>query len=165
MRACLVAACACTVLFAGCHKPEVALTQLQVRQMQTRSYDVRDQRKAVKAILNVLQDEAFIPQDVNLELGFVHAVRELDIEDGSERFWAKFWYGRADATWKKHSIIECAANVTELSQGMRVRINFQLKVLNNKGEVLSVEPIADPRFYQDFFARVDKSMFLEQEGV
>lgn len=165
MRAVVLLACACLLIDSGCHSPEVRMTQLQIRQMQTRSFDIREPKRAVKAILNVLQDEAYIPKQVDADMGFVYAAKEMDLEDTRERFWARFWHGRQDAIWRKNSIIECAANVTELHNGMRVRLNFQVKVFDNKGQVLSVETIDDPRFYQDFFSRVDKGIFIEKEGV
>jgi hypothetical protein len=133
--------------------------------MQTRLYDIKDSKKAVKAILNVLQDEAFIPKQVNVDVGFVYAVREADIEDAGERFWAKFWHGRRDAEWRKNSIVECASNISERRNGIRVRLSFQVKIMNNKGQVVSVEAISDPHFYQEFFSKVSKSVFIEKEGV
>ncbi len=141
------------------------MSQLQVRQMQTRSYEIKDPKKAIKAVLNVLQDEAFIPRQVNLEVGFVHAVKETDIEKGNERFWARFWHGSKDARWRKNAIIECAANVTEVRNGMRLRVNFQVKVVNNRNEVITVRPIEDPAFYQAFLQKVDKGVFYEKQGI
>lgn len=158
-------ACACLLISSGCHNPKLAMTQLQVRQMQTRLYEMAEPKRAVKAVLDVLQDEGFIPREVNAEIGFVYAVREVDIEDSGERFWANFWHGRRDARWKKNSIIECAANITKRQRNVRVRLSFQIKVLDNNGHVLSVDTVNEPRFYQDFFSRVDKGLFIEKEGV
>ncbi len=141
------------------------MTQLQVRQMQTRSYEISDAKRAVKAVLDVLQDEGFIPKEVNAEVGFVYAAKEVDLEDPGERSRATFWHGRRDARWKKNSIIECAANITERQHGVRVRLSFQVKTFDNRGQVLSVDTIHEPRYYQDFFSRIDKGLFLENEGV
>ena len=90
MRTVLILACTCMVVCPACHRPDVPMTQLQIRQMQTRAYEIKDPKRAIKAVLNVLQDEAFIPRQVDLEVGFVYAVKELDVEDGSEKFWANF---------------------------------------------------------------------------
>jgi hypothetical protein len=46
-----------------------------------------------------------------------------------------------------------------------VRASFQRKVLDNRGGVLQVEPIDDPKFYQDFFSRMDKSVYLQKEQL
>lgn len=153
----------CT-LHTACHRPKPPMSQLQVRQMQTRTYDIKDTKRALKAVLNVLQDDAFIPRQADLDLGYVYAVKEVDVSKDSEAFWARFWQGR-DARWRKNAIIECAANVTEIRDGMRVRVNFQVKTMNNRGEVMRVHAIDDPAFYQQFFSKVDKGIFYEKEGV
>jgi len=165
MKTLVTATFACAVFLCGCHGAKIPMTQLEIRQIQTRQYDIKKPKLALKAILNVLQDEGFIPKQANSDIGFVYAVKEMDIEDDRTRFWATFWHGRKDATWSKNSVIECAANVTELSHGMRIRLSFQIKVFDNNGKVLAVETILDPQFYQDFFSRVDKGVFLEKEGV
>ena len=165
MRILVAPACAGVVFLCSCHGAKIPMTQLQVRQIQTRHYEIKKPKLAIKAILNVLQDEGFIPKQANSDVGFVYAVKEMDIEDDRTRFWATFWHGRKNARWTKNSVIECAANVTELSYGMRVRLSFQVKVFDNNGKVLGVETIRNPQFYQDFFSRVDKGVFLEKEGV
>jgi hypothetical protein len=152
------------LIFSGCQKPKPQLTQLQLRQMQTRQYDINDTKRAMKSVLNVLQDEGFIVKQVNLELGFLNATREMDVEDKSDRFWQKFWHG-SDAVWNKNCIIDCSANVTKFGTGMRIRVNFQKKVLDNKGVCASVANIEDPVFYQEFFSKVDKGIFIEKEEI
>jgi len=141
------------------------MTQLQVRQMQTREYGIRESKRAVKAVLDVLQDEGFIPREVDADVGYIYAVKEVDIEDGGEKFWANFWHGRKDARWRKNSIIECAANVSERSAGVRVRLTFQVKIIDNTGRTQSVVTVLEPLIYQDFFSRIDKGVFIEKSGV
>jgi hypothetical protein len=152
------------MLLTACNQPNVAMTQLQIRQMQTRSYAIRDPKRALKAVLNVLQDEAYIPRQVDLDLGYIHAVKEVDVTNGNQAFWAKFWHGR-DARWRKNSILDCAANVTVVKDGMRLRVNFQVKIMNNKGEMITVQAIEDPAFYQSFLQKVDKGVFLQKQGL
>jgi hypothetical protein len=41
-----------------------------------------------------------------------------------------------------------------------VRVNCNLKVMNNKGEVVDVKQVDDAAFYQDFFSKVDKGIFM-----
>jgi hypothetical protein len=56
-------------------------------------------------------------------------------------------------------------NVSEFGTQTKVRASFQRKVLDNRGGVLQVEPIDDPTFYQDFFSRMDKSVYLQKEQL
>ena len=55
--------------------------------------------------------------------------------------------------------------MTRRQRGVRVRLSFQVKVFDNNGRVLTVDTVREPRFYQDFFSRIDKGIFLEREGV
>jgi hypothetical protein len=137
-------------------------TQLQIREFQTRSYETNDVKMVMKAMLNVLQDDGFIAKNANVDLGLITATKEIDLESKGEAFFLTLLAGR-DARWKKNSIIECSSNISELGKLTRVRINFQMKVMNNKGEVVDVKQIEDPTFYEEFFSKVDKGIFIEKE--
>ena len=40
-----------------------------------------------------------------------------------------------------------------------------MKIINNKGEVVDVKQVDDAAFYQDFFSKVDKGIFIEKEKI
>ena len=149
----------------GCESPQIKLSQLQVREMQTRQYDIKDMRRAVKAVLNVLQDEGFIVRQADADLGFLHASKEVNIEDKRERFSALFWHKRRDAAWKKFALVECTANVTEFGRGMRIRLNLQIEQKDNHGKTVSVETVQDPKFYQRFFDKIDQGIFIAKQRI
>jgi PBP1b-binding outer membrane lipoprotein LpoB len=155
----------CLILW-GCASGGVSpeQSQLQIREFQTRSYDTKDTLMVMKALLNVLQDEQFIVKNADKDLGLLTAAKEIDVANNTEAFFSSFFLG-TDARFKKNSIIECSGNVTEFGEKTRVRINFQAKTLNNKGEVMTVKQIEDPKYYQDFFSKVDKGIFIEKEGI
>ena len=155
------------VLFlAGCvtTRADPQKTQLQIREFQTRAYETKDTKMVMKSLLNVLQDEGFIVKNANVELGLLTATKEVDVADQGEIFLKSFLRGRS-ATWKKESIIECSANVSEFGTQTRVRVNFQVKVLNNKNEVIGVQQVENPNYYQEFFSKVDKGIFIEKEKL
>lgn len=161
----LTGALAATLLVAGCATPQQpARTQLQVREIQTRTFDTADVKLVVKGVINVLQDDDYIVKNANLELGLVSATKEANVSSGTEKFFAFLFLGR-DARYKQNSIIECSANVSQLGDRIRVRANFQLKVLDNAGAAIEVRTIDDEKFYQEFFAKVDKGLFLEKEKL
>lgn len=139
-------------------------TQLEIREFQTRSWPVKDTKMVMKAMLNVLQDDGFIAKNAVVDLGLLTATKELDIQDSGEVFWNQFFMGER-ALWRKNSIIDASANVTETAQETKVRINFSLKVFNNRGGVVEVKQIEDPLYYQEFFAKVDKGIFLQKEKL
>lgn len=113
----------------------------------------------MKACLNVLQDDGYIVKNASPELGLLTATKEVDIESKGEAFLATLLVGQ-QARWKKNQIIECSLNIGEFANKTSVRANFQTKILNNRGEVVKVKLIENPVFYQAFFAKVDKGIFL-----
>ncbi len=139
-------------------------TQLQIREFQTRSYETKDTKMVMKSLLNVLQDDGFIVKNANVELGLITATKEVDVENKGEAFFAALLAGR-DARWKKNSVIESSGNVSEFGTQTRVRVNFQLKVMNNRGEVMGVQQVEDPNYYQEFFSKVDKGIFIQKEKL
>ncbi len=139
-------------------------TQLQIREFQTRVFETRDTKMVMKAVLNVLQDEGFIVKEASAELGFLTATREVDVEDKGKAFMSRLFFGK-DARWDKNSIVEVTANVSEYQDKTRVRVNFQLKTMNNMGAVSKIQPMGDEAYYQEFFAKVDKGVFIEKEKI
>ncbi len=139
-------------------------TQLQMREMQTRTYPQQDVKMVMKAVLNALQDEGYIIKNADKELGFISATKEIDVEDQRQAFFARLFDGAA-ARYKKNAVIDASANVTEIGRETRVRLVFQTKTQDNFGSPISAEQIEDTVFYQEFFTKVDKSLFFEKERI
>ncbi len=139
-------------------------TQLEIREFQTRTYDTKDTKMVMKSMLNVLQDDGYIVKNANVELGLITATKEVDVEDKTNSFFASLFSG-SDARWNKDNIIESSANISDHGNQTRVRINFQFKMLNNRGEVVEVKQIEDAKYYQEFFSKVDKGIFIQKEKL
>ena len=139
-------------------------TQLQIREYQTRTYDVEDEIMVLKAVANVLQDEGYIITNAEADLGLLTAQKEASIEDGTEKFFAILFAG-AQARYKKNQLIESTANVSQFGKQVKVRINFQLKAYDNRGELIELGQIDNEEFYQNFFAKVDKGIFIQKENI
>ena len=155
----------CLVLCSGCApRVQTQQTQLQTREFQTRSYETNDVKMVMKALLNVLQDDGYIVKNANVDLGLLTATKEIDIAAKGVVGFLNAMGGK-DARYAKNSIVECSGNVTEFGKETRVRINFQTKSMNNKGEVMDVKQVGDPVFYQTFFSKVDKGIFLQKEKL
>ena len=152
--------------FGGC-TPAVVVppkTQLEIREFQTRTYSDRDIKLVMKAVINALQDEGYIVKSADKELGFVSAAKEADIEDKTSAFFARL-LGGANARYTKNSIVEASANVSEFGKETKVRLVFQAKIVDNFGSPVSASMVEDAMFYQDFFAKMDKSLFIERERI
>lgn len=154
-----------TAMLMGCATQSVPQrTQLEIRQFQTRSYETNDVKMVMKAMLNVLQDDGYIVKNAHSDLGLLSATKEVDIEDRGQAFLATFLAG-SNARWKKNSIIEVTANVSDFGNQCKVRTNFQMKTLDNRGGTLDVQQIEDESFYREFFAKVDKGIFIQKEKL
>jgi hypothetical protein len=131
---------AAQVLGYGCApKPSQELlspteAQLKLRAFQTRTFDVKDRQRALRAVIAVLQDLGFIIERANEPLGFVTA----------ERF--------AEPDYRQ------IVGVT-----ITVRAQEDGRVLIRANAILKNKPIEDPMVYQNFFASLERSLFLTQE--
>lgn len=155
------------VTLSGCFgfaAPMPAKTQLEVRQMQTHLFDVKDFKLVMKAMLNVLQDEGFVVKNVHLDLGFLTSTKEVDVEGRGARLWTSL-FGTPDARWQKTNIIDATANVSEHGSQTKVRVNFQIKQLDNFGNLITVNQIQEALYYQEFFSKVSKSIFIQEEKL
>ena len=63
------------------------------------------------------------------------------------------------------AMVEATVNVSEAGEEARLRVSFQVKILDGGSRVKEVRSVDDPRFYQDFFAKVDKELFLVREKL
>jgi hypothetical protein len=153
------------IVIAGCATaPKTEKTQLQIREFQTRTYSDVDSKTVMKAMLNVLQDDGFIVENAVPELGLLTATRELDVEDKGKAFWASFFAG-VHARWEKNSIVEASCNVSDIKDGCKVRVNFQQKLLDNRGGIVEINQVDEQEFYQIFFNKVSKSIFIQRQGL
>lgn len=72
----------------------------------------------------------------------------------------------------KNIVIDSNVIVTNEKNRIRVRVNFIEKVYNYadglsymRPNIRKVIPVNDPKIYQEFFSEVDKSLFLENNGL
>ena len=80
--------------------PKIGKTQLQIRAIQTRTYEVYESELVLKVMLNVLQDDGFIVKTAVPKFGLLTATKEIDIEKMSDSMLVYF-FGYANARWKK----------------------------------------------------------------
>lgn len=155
-------------MLSGCvYEPQKPpLTQLQLRQLQSRSYENRDPITSMRAVINALLDEGFIIKNADKDLGFVQATKDVEISGGGQVF-AEFGgiFGNQQARWRNSSVIDCSGTLTTQGKSTNVRLIFQKKVLDNFGVPMGIDLIEDPAFYQNIFSKIDKSLFLERENL
>lgn len=176
----VVGATACTIV-SGPRPNALPQTQLQTREFQTREFDTNDVKLILKAMLNVLQDDGFVVKNAVPDLGLLTATKEVQLTGASatrnDQYWTDVFEsvfrsstsgsqsrGQQEQRYNKFKQIEVSVNVTETGRRSKVRANFQARVLDNVGNPVEVYVIQDPKFYQDFFAKVDKGVFIQKQG-
>lgn len=182
---------------------QMSKSQLEIREYQTRYFEVNDKMIITKAVINALLDEGFIINNANNELGIITAEKGYDIskeikseksnnalgliivsaviiltlglillisKDSSDRDRDRDRKSdnsssnkTGETTYEKNKILQVTVSISEFSNGFKVRAVFQSKTLNNRGEVVKIEQIEDMNFYQKFFEKIDKSIFLQKE--
>ncbi|MBM4126190.1 MAG: hypothetical protein FJ247_02430 [Nitrospira sp.] len=131
-------AAALLVVAHGCAAPQpspdlLAPTeaQLKIRSIQTRSFDVKERQVAMRGVIAALQDLGFIIERANESLGLVTAARFAEPN--------------------YYDVVGVTVTVRPETEGkMTVRANA---IYNNK-------PIDDPKVYQNFFATLERSLFV-----
>jgi PBP1b-binding outer membrane lipoprotein LpoB len=152
------------LFLSGCipRSEENPMTQLQTREIQTREFDTADSKLVMKSMMNVLQDEGFLIKNAVLDLGLISAEKNIDIENKFQAFLCAMNQG-VNARWNKQQILEASANVSEYGCKTRVRMNFQMKTIDNHGCPQDVKTLLDGEYYCNFFEKVSKGIFLQQE--
>jgi hypothetical protein len=159
---------ALVALAAGC-APVLppAKTALEVRAFQTYTFDTADSKLIMKAMVNALQDDGYVLRNAVIELGLITATKETDLAPGryTDSVGAGVFGWQPGPAFAKLEVNDFTGNVSELGEQTRIRISFQRKVLDSRGQVIEVQPIDDAAFYRDFFSRIDKSVYLQKERL
>lgn len=128
-------------LVLGCATPEPSQdllapteAQMKIRSVQTRTFDVKDRQAAMRAVIAALQDLGFIIERANEPLGLVTAARFAE---------PNFY-----------DVVGVTVTVRPETNGrIMIRANA---IYNNK-------PIEDPKVYQNFFATLERSLFVTKQ--
>jgi hypothetical protein len=108
--------------------------QMKIRSVQTRSFDVKERQVAMRGVIAALQDLGFIIERANESLGLVTAARFAE---------PNFY-----------DVVGVTVTVRPEGEGrMTIRANA---IYNNK-------PIEDPKVYQNFFATLERSLFVGKQ--
>lgn len=108
--------------------------QAQIRNMQTRSFEISDRSIAMRGVISALQDLAFIIERANEPMGIVTAARFAEPN--------------------YYDVMGITVTVRQSSESQTtIRANA---IYNN-------EPITDPEVYRNFFATLERSFVLGRD--
>lgn len=147
------------------------MTQLQMRQLQTRSYDIEDSKRVLQVALAVLQDDGYVVENANTDLGLLTAsksLRDVDVDDTGTAFLKGFLgvgFGGVSST--EYSLIRVSVTVTQHGTKTRIRYAPRLSAtaVGSGGVDQTEKVITEGEFYQGFFTKVEKGLFIEREGI
>ena len=145
-------------------KPE--LTQLQIRTLQTRTYDGVKRAQILQIALSVLQDGGYSVATSNTELGLLTASKDTQDKkiDNSNTAFLKGFFGRGSVSTVKLSTTEVTLTATPFGKKVRVRISPHLSTVSTNGTT-NRETITEPEFYQNFFTKLEKGLFIDREKL
>jgi hypothetical protein len=149
---------------------------LSARQQQSRKYATTDEKKVMQASAGALQDLGFTIDKSEMDLGMVVSSKNRTAVSAGQVTAAitadvacivfgcySNLYGQTDKTQKIQASVVVNASLAKDSTVTRVK--FQTIVWNASGQVSRFETIKDPKIYQDFFERVSKAIFLEEQKI
>ena len=117
----------------------------------------------MKSIMNVLQDEGYIIKNAVSDVGLLSAEKIIDVENLGMAILSSALCN--NPRWNKQQVHEASANLSEFGEKTRVRINFQVKTMDNFGQPRDVVTVMDPKYYQEFFDKVSKGLFIQQQNI
>ena len=158
------------ILNLGCASTPTApeqpqLSQLQVRQLQTREYADVESTLVMRAVISAMQDEGYIVSTANEKLGLISSAKEIFEEDVSTKNSVEFWYGSGIGTYQTTKRFEATGTIRKHQNIIRVRINIVAKALTNTGGIVWSQPVYQGQFYQDIFSKIDKAIFIEKQNI
>lgn len=145
-------------------------SQLELRGIQSRTVDSTDIKFITRMIVQVLQDDSYTIANLDSDVGFLNATKEID--GGKEKYkFALYDIYYPIAIYKAvklgRNIIEVKATISVrvYKKNSKIRASFNSTLIDKNGKVKSIKTIEDQKFYQSFFAKVDKALFLEKNEL
>lgn len=144
---------------------------LEQRQSQTRRFfETADENMLLSASAAVLQDLGFNIDESETRLGLIVASKDRDATEAGQVAGAvivALLFGVSvpvdDEQKIRASLVTCQHS--QESETTILRVTFQRVVWNTRGDVSKSEALVDPLLYQEFFANLSKSVFLEAHQI
>jgi len=149
---------------------------LAARQMQTRRFDSSDEQALLAAGGAVLQDLGFILKTSEPGLGILVADKDRSAVEAKQVVPAIVFsivlsalVGQGvEIPWDDRQKISSTLVTHPSGAGDSatfVRVTFRRIVWTNRNAVSKMELLDEPRFYEEFFQRLSKSVFLEAQQL
>jgi hypothetical protein len=179
-------------LLSGCVQPmpkvesffEVTPQTAQYRALQTRMFDTSDEKELLSASAAVLQDLGFQVEESVKDVGMLRAAKERGAREYGQEIMQSFVFllgliGQTsilvpvDVHQQINATLVTRRSETDASR-FSVRVLFHRSIWKGDGQsdrqyippgIQSLEMITDGKIYQQFFAKLSKSLFLEAHKI
>jgi len=161
---------------AGCALPDhqnalrLSSESLAQRRLQTRYFETSDEHRLLTSATAVLQDLGFTIDDSESGFGLVVGSKQRDATEVGQvvvailvAVFTGAWMPTDDEQLMRASVV--TRPIGEEGEWTAVRVTFQRVVWNTDGHVTKSESMTDPAFYQAFFARLSKAIFLQAHAI
>lgn len=180
---------ACAVLalgaLAGCQSmPPDALrlgeSALETRSLQTRAFSDASEVQILSASVGVLQDLGYAIDEIEKPLGVLSASKRADATNEAQvvgrlaldlaSCFFTFLVACDNENYKKSDDVQdirltlVVMPDAEDDSHHAVRVTMQRIIWDRDGRISEQATVSDASVYQAFFAKLDKSVYLEQEG-
>lgn len=137
-------------------------SQLEIRQMQTRTFRTTNKTQVMQAVTDALLDDGYIIEQTNNKLGLINAQKKQT---------------RTGIPRDTQEIYALTAQVRTQKDRSRVRLNIQRTTASTEQDGFFNDDVfktrshrhqyssrvTNPKIYRRLFNKIDKSLFIEQE--
>lgn len=158
---------ATTIAVTGCSTriPDDVLSwteeTMAYRQLSRRTYETADETQALRAVSGVLQDLGYQVTEGEHTLGFLSATKSGQGAGVGEQVLLALFGGDTRTLLRERYIRVSIVTHIDSAKRLHVRATFQAIGVNGYGNIAMAEKLDDPAFYQGFFNKLDKALFLE----
>ncbi len=170
----------------GCNSlPEDAFrlseTSLETRQLQTRQYEEVAEGQILSASVGLLQDLGYTLDELDKDLGVISASKKASATNEAQVVGGvavdvlgclvTYLLKCNNKSYKKTDKVQdirltlVVLPILEKESTLFVRVTMQRIVWDRANRISKQATIIDTEVYQEFFSKLDKSLFLEKEGT
>lgn len=153
------------LIISGCSSvytppPEKIRSQLEWRQLQSKTFAINDEKIVLKATIAALQDSGYSIRSANENTGLISAMNVTDFDGGCASVPGRMPY--------------CLIAIEELVTGtitkvakdeIRVRISIKKNGKTDSDATEWTRNVGDENLYKSIFQEISKSIFLQKENL
>ena len=143
-------------------------TSLKDRQLQTRIFETNNEMILLAASAGVLQDSGYTIEESEASCGVIKASRDRDVTETGEVVGSiamGICLGAPVPYDTKQKVVASLVTKPIDEKRIAVRITFQHIVWDNMNHISKRDQINNPEIYQEFFAKLSKSVFLNAHEI